>query len=195
MSKLEELIKNLCPDGVLYLKTSELCLAKYWLMPSTPRFVDNGIPYITSKNIKNGNIDYSDVSYISQEDYYSVSKNREILKGDLLITMIGTIGETAIVESNCKFYGQNIYLLRLDPIKINIKYYKFCFDNFVKQIKAKKNTGNQGYLKAGAIETFEIPVPPLEVQDEIVKILDNFTELTAEHTAELTAELESRKKQ
>lgn len=40
-----------------------------------------------------------------------------------------------------------------------------------------------------------IPVPPLPVQREIVRILDNFTELTAEITAELTAELTARKKQ
>ena len=53
MSKLEDLIAELCPDGVEYKKTSEVCCDKFWLMPSTPNYIDNGIPYITSKNVRN----------------------------------------------------------------------------------------------------------------------------------------------
>ena len=55
--------------------------------------------------------------------------------------------------------------------------------------------GNIPKLTGGDFRALEIPVPPLEVQREIVRILDNFTELTADLTADLTAELTARKKQ
>ena len=112
MSRLEELINKFCPDGVKYIRTEDLCTDKFWLMPATPNYIDSGVPYITSKNIRNNHIDFDNVSYISEEDYTDMSKNRPIKNGDLLITMIGTIGEAAFVKTDAPFYGQNMYLLR-----------------------------------------------------------------------------------
>ena len=189
MSKIEELIKKLCPNGVEYKKLSDIKESSFWLMPSTPKYEKSGVPYITSKNIKNGNIDFNNINYITKEKYEEFTKNRNILSGDILISMIGTIGEVSIVQEFNEFYGQNIYLVRLDNGKILNKYYYY----YITQLKiknslvSKKNASSQGYIKAGSIENMVIPVPPLEVQHEIVHILDDFTLLTAELTAELTA--------
>ena len=193
MSKLDELIKELCPNGVEYKKTKDIVQEKFWIMPETPNFIEEGIPYITSKNIKNGFIDFKDVKHISVDDYTRISNNRKIKKGDILITMIGTIGEVAIVENEIDFYGQNLYLLRMNNEMICNKYYYYYITlNEVKRILVeKRNASSQGYIKAGSIENLLVPVPPLEVQEEIVRILDNFTALTAELTTELT----TRKKQ
>ena len=193
MSRLDELIKELCPNGVEYKKTKDIVQEKFWIMPETPNFIEEGIPYITSKNIKNGFIDFKDVKYVSVDDYNRISNNRKIKKDDMLITMIGTIGEVAIVEDEIDFYGQNLYLLRMNnEIILNKYYYYYITLNKIKRtLVEKRNTSSQGYIKAGNIENLLIPVPPLEVQDEIVRKLDIFTTLTAELTAELTA----RKKQ
>ena len=193
MSKLDELIKELCPNGVEYKQTKDIVQEKFWIMPETPNFIEQGVPYITSKNIKNGFIDFKDVKYVSVDDYNRISNNRKIKKGDILITMIGTIGEVAIVENETDFYGQNLYLLRMNNEIIYNKYYYYYITlNKVKRVLVeKRNTSSQGYIKAGSIENLLVPVPPLEVQNETVRILDNFTALTAELTAELTA----RKKQ
>lgn len=188
MSKLDELIRELCPDGVEYKRTKEIKKKSFWLMPSTPHYQSEGIPYITSKNIKNSKIDFDNVNYISKEDFISISSNRKIQKNDLLITMIGTIGETAFVEVERDFYGQNMYLIRLDENVINRKFYNYFISSkrIQNSLISRKNASSQGYIKAGSIEELSVPVPPLEVQEEIVRILDNFTELTAELTAELT---------
>ena len=190
MSRLEELIQELCPNGVEYKTTAEIAKEMFWLMPSTPNYLEQGIPYITSKNVKNGKISFENVAYISEEDYIEMSKNRSIQSGDLLITMIGTIGETAFVEDFTKFYGQNLYLVRLDENLINHKFYYYYFETQKENLVSKKNPSSQGYIKAGSVNNLRIPVPPLEVQSEIVRILDNFTLLTAELTAELTARKE-----
>lgn len=189
MSKLEELIARLCPDGVEYKTTNDLKITSFWLMPATPKFIDKGVEYITSKNIKSSRIDFNDTKYISFEDYQKISKNREIQQGDLLVTMIGTIGEAAFVNEDRLFYGQNLYLIRLDERKIDRKYYYYylTMPRIKDGLVSKKNTSSQGYIKAGSLDNLKLPVPPLEVQREIVHILDSFTFLSAELAAELAA--------
>lgn len=104
----------------------------FWIMPATPEYKAEGIPYITSKNIKNGVIDFGNVNYISEEDYESISKNRPIKIGDILISMIGTLGETAeVTDKDGKFYGQNMFLVRLNNEAVNKRY----FLNFFSQVQ------------------------------------------------------------
>ena len=193
MSRLDELIKELCPNGVNRLSTNDIKIDSFWLMPATPNYIESGVPYITSKNVRNGKIDFTNVSYISEEDYKNISSNRSILVGDILVTMIGTIGEVCIVDDHIRFYGQNLYLVRLNKDIIDTKYFYYYITSasIKNSLVTKKNASSQGYIKAGSIENLKVPVPPLEVQREIVRILDSFTLLTAELTAELTA----RKKQ
>lgn len=194
MSKINELILKLCPNGVEYKNIKDLCLENFWVMPSTPNYQNEGIPYITSKNIRNGIVMFDDVKYITEEDYKSISNNRPISENDFLISMIGTIGEVGIVrKEDLPFYGQNMYLLRLNTNLINIKYFYHYFTSEMvrKKLLGEKNNGNQGYLKTKNIESLKVPVPPLEVQVEIIKILDKFGELEAE----LETELETRKSQ
>ena len=169
MNRIDELIKKLCPNGVEYKKASEIKIESFWLMPSTPTYIADGVPYITSKNIKNGKINFENVNYISEKDYLSISSNRTIKKNDLLITMIGTIGETAFVEEDIKFYGQNMYLIRLNEKVINRKFFNYYLtsEKIKNSLVSRKNTSSQGYIKAESIENLLLPVPPLEVQFHI----------------------------
>lgn len=182
---------------VEYKATKDLTVDSFWLMPSTPKFLESGIKYITSKNIKNGKIEYDTAKFISEDDYNKISSNRAIQRNDLLITMIGTIGEAAFVDTDEPFYGQNLYLLRLNPQIINRKYYFY----FITQSKiknslvSKKNASSQGYIKAGSIENLVVPVPPLSEQQRIVDILDRFDALCNDITSGLPAEIEARRKQ
>lgn len=147
----------------------------FWIMPATPEYINEGIPYITSKNIKNGKIDFTKVNYISQEVYENISKNRPIKIGDILISMIGTLGETAeITEKDGKFYGQNMFLIRLDDEKINRRYFlNFFKSNRVKRdLESKQNQSTQKYLKANHIEDLIIPIPSISKQIEIANQLD-----------------------
>lgn len=166
MSRLDELIKELCPDGVEYKATADIKKESFWLMPATPNYVMSGVPYITSKNVKNNHIDFEDVKYISKDDFLSISSNRNIQKNDLLITMIGTIGEAAFVGDFTEFYGQNLYLVRLNENIIDRKYYYYFLTSpHIKDgLISKKNASSQGYIKAGSIENLKVPVPPLEVR-------------------------------
>lgn len=147
----------------------EVLNSSFWLMPATPKFKYSGVIYITSKNLKNGVIDFADVKYISESDYEKVSANRPIYSGDILISMIGTIGQVAVVENDAPdFYGQNIYLLRLNTDQINRRF--FCefmrSDSTQLILQGTRNGSTQSYLKANHIEDLEILLPALQVQEQ-----------------------------
>ena len=152
----------------------------FWIMPATPKFIDNGIPYITSKNIKMGEIDFSKVQYISSKDYENISKNRPIMVNDMLISMIGTLGNIAIVkECDMPFYGQNMFLVRLNSYEVDLRYFYNYFnsDSINAYLQTKKNKSTQGYLKANHIEDLRIPIVSLEEQKRIADELDKVSNL------------------
>ena len=161
-------------------RIKEILEDDFWIMPATPEYINEGIPYITSKNIKKGRIDFTKVNYISKESYDSISKNRPILVGDILISMIGTLGETAEVKkSDGLFYGQNMFLIRLDESKVNKRYFlNFFKSNGVKRaLEGNQNQSTQKYLKANHIEDLIIPIPSLSEQQHIAAVLDKVSEL------------------
>lgn len=93
--------------------------------------------------------------------------------------MIGTLGEIAIVkESDGVFYGQNMFLIRLNNNKIHQRYFINYFkSNIVKrQLESKHNKSTQGYLKANHIESLKIPIPNMKKQKKIAHILDTIQE-------------------
>lgn len=166
----------------------DILLDNFWIMPATPEYIENGVPYITSKNIKNGKIDFSKANYISYRAYETISKNRPILVGDILISMIGTLGETAEVTlEDGNFYGQNMFLIRLDESKVNKRYFlNFFKSNSVKRdLAGKQNQSTQKYLKANHIEDLQIPIRSLDEQKIIAEILDKLQKIIKDRKEEL----------
>lgn len=187
-------------EGEVEWKTlEEVLVDKFWIMPATPKFDDNGeIPYVTSKNISGGNIDFERVKHISRDDFLRISKNRPILKGDFLISMIGTIGEIARVKClDPDFYGQNMYLIRLNEELLHPRYFLHFFDSprMKFYFKSVKNNSGQGYLKANNIDGLSIPLPSIDEQQKIAFILDKFDTLTNSINEGLPREIELRQKQ
>ncbi|NMC36268.1 restriction endonuclease subunit S [Candidatus Beckwithbacteria bacterium] len=192
----------LSPDNKLvinYVSIKDIALDSFWIMPSTPPFVADGeIPYITSKNIRKGHINFTDIKHISREDYLDISKNRPIIENDILISMIGTIGEVARVKKDdLEFYGQNMFLVRLNPSLINTNYFLHFFDSARMKLYfgSIKNNSGQGYLKSKHIDSIQIPLPPLKDQERIASTLDKFDTLVNDISIGLPAELNARRQQ
>ena len=195
----EELLNPVNMKGVVRSMTiKDIIKDSFWIMPATPEYIPEGVPYITSKNIGNGKISFADTKYISEEAYRSVSSKRPIMPNDILISMIGTLGNVAIVtKEDGEFYGQNMYLLRLNEAIVSRKYFFYFFNSM--KIKSYlgsiKNNSGQGYLKTQHIEGIQIPVPPLAEQERIVGILDKFDALVNDISVGLPAELNARRQQ
>ena len=180
LAKLDQLVKSRFIElfeNEEYEKAtvSSVLNTGFWLMPATPEFVVNGeVPYITSKNIKNRTIDFDNVKYISREAYKSISANRPTQKGDILISMIGTLGQTAVIQDDREFYGQNLYLLRLNNAIVNTTYFCEFFNSDTAQYKlqGKRNQSTQAYLKANHVEDLILPLPPMKLQEQFAAFVE-----------------------
>lgn len=178
MSKLEELIEQYCPDGVEYMKIGEVCKTLPKGTLTTKELVEpNGHNYPV---INSGRELYG---------YYTHFNN----EGDAFT--VAARGEYAgfITYFSGKFWAGGLcYPYRSYSPNISTKfifYYLKTRQEYIRNTLVAE--GSIPALNKGTLDLFEIPVPPLPVQEEIVRVLDAFTELQAE----LQAELQKRKQQ
>ena len=186
MSRLSEMIKELCPDGVEYKKLGE-------------------IAHYAKDRIKISDIDAR--NYVGVEHLRQNTEGREMSvtlpEVDFVISfypediLIGNIRpylkKAWLADCNGGTNGDVLTIRIVDKMYVSPQYLFYILSSeqfFMYDMKyAKGAKMPRGDKKA--VMNYAIPVPPLAIQNEIVKLLDNFTELTAE----LTAELQLRKKQ
>lgn len=189
MKNLETLINELCPDGVEFVKLSQHCEI-YDGTHQTPKYQESGIPFISVENIKSI---YGSKKYISQEAYDAYKIKPQV--GDVFMTRIGSIGACAVFTQKADIaYYVSLALLRPNSKVLNSGFLKYIIESSWGEKELRKRTlVNAVPIKVNKqdIGKIEIPLPPIEVQNEIVRILDKFTELEAE----LEAELDCRKRQ
>jgi type I restriction enzyme S subunit len=200
MNKVDDLINQLCPHGVT-LKTIDDCVysIRSGLNPRDNFRLD--VPdalnfYVTVKEITSGKIVFSDkTSKINDEALSIIQKRSYLERNDVLLSGIGTIGKAALVDIDTSNWNvsESVLLLkpRLDIINPRYLYY-LLESSVIKNELINQSVGStlKG-IRMTSLRNALIPVPPLEVQNEIVRILDNFSALEAE----LEAELEAREKQ
>ena len=159
------------------MQVKDLCNDYFWVMPKTPKYTDGAsIPYITSKNLRNGSIDYKDCKYITKDAFDSLSRKRYIQEDDFLVSMIGTIGEVGIVhKTDLPIYGQNMYLLRPNYDIVDKRFlYNFLTSSTVKsKLINIINGATQGYLHDKDIYELKIPEYNMQHQKEISDKLDS----------------------
>ena len=207
MSKLEELINRLCPNGVSYKYFGNVAQYVRGVTYGKDQEVNNGgdgYKLLRANNItlSSNTLNFEDVKIISKG--VRVKDSQLLKKGDILICAgSGSkehIGKVAYVFEDIDYaYGGFMGVIRTNP-NIMLSSFMFhilsgsLFKQHLKKVSgASSSTINN--INNDTWKDFQIPVPPLPVQEEIVRILDSFTELTAELSAELTAELTARKKQ
>jgi type I restriction enzyme S subunit len=149
----------------------------------TPKYVDkDGIPLVTSKNLKDGKIDFEKVSLISEDDHIEISKRSGVEKGDILFAMIGTIGNPVVIKGSEIFSIKNVGLFRKNEAAIVPEY--LCsflssrvFEHQLEERKLLKGT-TQKFIPLGNLRDIHIPIPPLHEQHRIVaKIEELFSSL------------------
>jgi len=185
MSKLDEMIRELCPDGAEYVKLNSVCDI-YDGTHSTPNYTESGVKFASVENI--GNL-YATQKYISEKDFEKYKIKPRI--GDVMMTRIGSVGVCTIVDRNeaLAFYV-SLALLRPQLDKVQSRFLKYAIESIHGRKELRKRTLINAVpikINKDDIGKVTIPLPPIEIQSEIVRILDNFTNLTAELTAELTA--------
>lgn len=196
MSRLQDLINELCPDGVVYKKLGD-CVQKTsnikWKTTEGSYF------YIDLTSVDRDTHKITEIQTVNETN--APSRAQQIVhKGDVLFaTTRPTLKRFCLI--NDKYDGQvcstGFCVLRA---KENLVIPQWLFhivssSEFYYYVEAKQKGASYPAISDKEVKQFEIPVPPLSVQREIVRILDNFTELTAELKEKLTKEITARKKQ
>lgn len=196
MSRLEQLINELCPEGIEYKALGELGEFYSGLSGKSKDDFSNGnAKFITYMNV------FSNLSLkIDIDDKVKVGENENqntIQYGDVLFTgssetpeecgmssvLTSIIDEKLYLNSFCfgfRFYDKNLMMPEFSK-------YVFRASEIRKQIKKTASGVTRFNVSKKKMEKVMIPIPPLPVQNEIVRILDKFTKLTEELAEELTA--------
>lgn len=165
----------------------------------TPNYVDNGIKFLSSKNISNDYLDLEDVKYISREEFEKSTPNAKPKRGDVLFTRVGSnLGHPTIVETDedlCIFVS--LGYLRVNEKIVKNKYIKHWMNTemFWAQVNSRVKNAPKANLNSSWMREFNISIPPIEVQERIVKVLDNFDEICSDLKIGLPAEMEKRQQQ
>ena len=196
MTKLEELINGLCPDGVEYFTLEELGIFYGGLTGKSKKDFEKGnAKFITYMNVYSNpalKLDVSDVVTIGENE-----RQNCIQYADILFTGSSeTPNDCGMSSVLTEYTDEKLYLNSFsfgyrfnNPDKFDVIYLKHLFRSHMlrKQIVKTANGVTRFNVSKAKMAKVQIPVPPKEVQNEIGKTLDNFTELTAELTAELSA--------
>lgn len=154
-------------------KLGEICDVRDGTHDS-PKECSYGKPLVTSKNIKEGRIDLINTYLISDEDYDYVNQRSKVDVWDILFSMIGTVGECAIVKDIVPFAIKNVGLFKTGGNELLAKWiYYYLRSNIAKaEINAKMKGSTQQYISLGDLRTFPILLPSVETQRYIVGILE-----------------------
>ena len=156
--------------------------------------------YITIREIKNGKIVPSEKTDRINDEALRLCNNRSNLEiGDVLFSGTGTIGETAVITEEPTNWNIKEGIYTIKPIKSKISPFFLHYilqTEYIKSAYMKKVAG--GTVKSipmAELRKLNIPLPPLEVQERIVNVLDNFEAICSDLQIGLPAEIEARKKQ
>ncbi|WP_081038425.1 restriction endonuclease subunit S [Fusobacterium hwasookii] len=203
MSKLDELIKELCPNGVEFKKLGELGTIYNGLTGKNKNdFLEGNKRYITYVNVFN-NISID----IGSQDKVKIDENEKQNKveyGDIIFTAssenIEDVGMTSVLTS---IIEEDLYLnsfcfgfrFKNNIMSPSFSKYLFRSENLRKQIRKTANGVTRFNISKEKIKEILIPILPLKIQEEIVRILDDYTKSVEELKEKLNSEFIAREKQ
>ena len=177
MSKIFDLINELCPDGVEFVELGEIADIVRGQRVTKAELQNDGKYPVVSGGIK-------PLGFLNKF-------NREA--NTITVAQYGTAGYINFIEE--KFWANDVCYCIFPKKEISNKFLLYCLMKNQEFIYSLRTNAIPAHLPQKLLSEIKLPVPPMEVQREIVRILDSFTSVTEELMAKLTAELIARKKQ
>lgn len=199
MSKLDELIRELCPDGVEYKTLGEIAVDIYRGAGITRDQVTvDGTPCVRYGEIYTTYGVWFD-KCVSHTDEAKLTSKKYFEYGDVLFAITGESVDD--IAKCCAYIGHEKCLAGGDIVVLkhnqDPKYLSYVLATTdARQQKSKgKVKSKVVHSSVPAIREIKVPIPPIEIQREIVRILDDYTENIVELQNQLTAEITARQKQ
>ncbi|GAA7101963.1 hypothetical protein HpBGD16_06090 [Helicobacter pylori] len=196
--RLKTLLQTLAPKGVEFKTLEEVFEIKNGYTPSkkNPEFWEKGtIPWFRMEDIReNGRILKDSIQHITPK---ALKGKKLFPKNSIIISTTATIGEHALLIVDSLANQRFTFLSKKANCNLALDMKFFFYQCFLLGEWCKNNTNVSGFASVDmtAFKKYKFPIPPLEVQQEIVKILDQFSILTTDLLAGIPAEIKARKKQ
>lgn len=146
----------------------------------TPNYLNDGITFISAKNIVNGELDFSDVKYISEDEYMEIQKRCQIEKYDILLSKSGSLGAPVIVKTEEKIgLFESLAVIKYDRTKLIPEF--LCEQLKTEKIQRQFKTGTKGvaikHLHLGVISDIGVIIPDLEEQNQFADFVHQVDKL------------------
>lgn len=204
MNRIDDLIAELCPNGVDFKALGDIARTVSGLSGKAKAdFSEGNARFVSYKNaFANVTVDQQSPDFVR---IGSGEKQNRLQLGDVVITgsseSVDDVGMSSVVTSEPKeplYLNSFCFAVRFnDPEQLDPNFSKYLFrgEAVRKQIRLTASGVTRINISKARFLKIRIPLPPLEVQREIVQILDQFTQLQTKLAAELEAELEARCRQ
>ena len=151
----------------------------------SPHYFQEGHPFVTSKNVKDGYINYNDIQYISDADFFEINKRSKVDINDILMGMIGTIGNTALVRRKPDFAIKNVALIKDTKAVYFLYLYHYLQSPIIsQQLDESMDGGTQKFIALNKIRNLFISIPNKEEQFKVGGYIDKLDNLITLHQRE-----------
>lgn len=140
----------------------------------SPKYVEDGIPFVTQKNIRKKGLSFEKIKYITESDHESFYKRSNVAQGDVLVSMIGANrGMACIVDDNRLFSIKNVGLIKANE-NLNMRFILYYLKTSLAKnyIEAESRGGAQPFIGLGKLRAFPVVTAPISVQNRLVDELD-----------------------
>lgn len=123
---------------------------------------------ISSKNIHDDTIDFDDPRYLTDLQFQQENKRTNVQKDDLLMTIVGTIGRTAIVPDlpfNITFQ-RSVSVIHPKHDLVNVTYLKACLDKMQPKLEQMAHGSSQKGIYLNQVKSINITIPPIGLQNQ-----------------------------
>ena len=153
----------------------------YLGLTHTPQYVEKGIPFLSVKDISNGEIDFSRCHYITEEEFNTLPVGAKPQVGDMLFCRVGTIGKPIIIKEGTSKFGSFVSLgfLRIKRKDYLIEYVKYWMNsnNFFQQVLKNVKGVAQVNLNTSWLKKFELPRIEIKEQKKVISQLDKLQKI------------------
>ncbi|MBX3107115.1 MAG: N-6 DNA methylase [Bacteroidetes bacterium] len=166
------------PDWEM-VELDQLCDVRDGTHDSPKYVLENGIPFITQKNITKDGLSFDDVQFISREDHQKIIKRSNVEFGDIIISMIGANrGMSCVIDDKREFSIKNVGLIKpLGKINHTFLLYYLKSQNAQEYISLMSSGGAQQFIGLTTLRKFPIPVPDIMEQTSIVQAIEEEMQL------------------
>ncbi|MEH7612043.1 restriction endonuclease subunit S [Gottfriedia acidiceleris] len=188
MSKKKKTVQELLEDALISEKEQSYKVPENWIVVrmnsvvdvrdgthDSPTYQETGIPLITSKNLKNGILDFNNVKFISKEAHLEICKRSNVERNDILFAMIGTIGNPVLIKQiSQEFSIKNVALYKPNIQYISPKYLYYYLQSpkYMNYLKQNEKGSTQKFVPLNILRNAPLYFPPFNEQMRIAEKIE-----------------------